>query len=770
MVKRRLLQFNGAPEPPAVIVGSHLGSGTTTFSLTLIKVDMTDGLKEGSEHTSKMKFENIKAELRIIVDRILNGKDLQRSFSSIYKDVELVILYKHSEQTKLADWILSQIESHLDNVEKEKIEKLPQVSEDDFELTGAFVSAVQTWSDKMTLLLKLFNVIDRAYLYQHPRKSTILGHGLKLFVKKFFFADEDDWSWENINPSIRQVLMACDRITLLTTRSRDARSEELASSLVTTMNRLNNILEFFFTTHFQKSVLSNYTKLQDTWMEDQETYMINVLQALTKESEFLKLSGFQLDFVKETLKKLYWKLMINDLANLLGPSIPALIKRGNRSYLSALVKLAETSEDDYGVNSMLAIVYAWGKFVTKETAKSIESCNSSGIPLIPKIVELWDDLFAICDLHFKSQELSFELRGSMSKAISLSALNRYVLVQLSKYCESFFKQSGTTDEQFSEFSRNAITVFKLVSNKRDFLIIYERDVSKRFLLGKNFNLEAERRFFSDILDVVGDGDESLNLTSMFKDIETSISRYSDIHLGSSPTVQFNALILESGHWPEVPKHGNNVILPGFLNQMLSEFTANFASESERTKLQVLDWSNYSFHQLTIEVAFARGSKELSLTLLQVIVLLLFENHNTLLFEELLNRTNLEDKLVKRIVTSLSSDRYPILLVDGTSITFNENFTDRSSKIRIPLGREKETSTMDDAMKRINKSHTSEIRAALVRVMKAEKSLTYPELLAQTNGLLSMPTSVQDMKVQIEYLITNEYLGRQGTSNTLVYIP
>lgn len=770
------LLFKGAPRRPSVTVASHLGSGTVNSVTNFKKLEMVERSREGTDHIRKKMFETVKEELHAVVRKVLNGEDLGRSFSAINKDVELLVLYKHSEQSKASDWILDQIDRHIETVEAGRMkESILASEEDDFAKAASFSKTIIDWNCKLVLLLKLFNVLDRAYLYQHPRKSAIVDYGFHQYVTKLLLAPRHtplDPGLDSVplSDSAKQLLRVCESVTIASLESGDDNLKKIARDLVSTLSRLNNIAETSFAKYYQKMVLSNYGRLQDEWSDDESSYMMKALAALNEESKFLQLTGFDQQFVEETMQKLNWKLVFSDLANLLEPSIPSLIQPGARSYFSALLRLSVSSESQYGVDSMLAIQYAWGNYVAGETKRVIKECEKSGSSLVSNIAKLWDELYRMCDYYFESPKLTFELRGAMSKGISYREHNRFVLGQLSKFCDNFLKQSSSSDEQLADCLMEAITVFKLISNKNDFLVIYERDVSRRFLLGRNFNFTAEKKLLASILEVVGEGEDSSKLTSMFRDIETSLTRYNDIRLDAAPSVEFNALILEAQHWPEVPKHGNKVVLPNVLNEMLGEFTAKYAGETDRTKLHVLDWTNYSFHQMTLKVEFKQGSKELTLTLVQAIVLMLFEEGEYLSVENIVARTQLDEKLVRRIVTSLSSDKYPILRVQVNAISFNEDFWDKSSKIRIPLGRDKEASLVDDATKIINRNRTSEVRAALVRIMKAEHSLTYPELLAQTNAILSVPASIQEMKVQIDYLLSNEYLGRQGTSNTLIYIP
>lgn len=764
MANKPILLFKGAEIPPLTVVGSHLGSGSV--NITNIKKE-SHNVHESTprDRAAKAKFDSIVKNLKGIVQRILNGQPLQRSFSSIYKDVELVLMFKHSEQGKLADWILHAIDEHFDTKEVHSFRDLfNQGFEDPHQLAKMFLDVEHRWSHKIGVILKLFIALDRAYLHQHPKKKDIVTHSSEVFVWRLL--KNEDTEGASI---LEELFKLCGQITYYPERTKNSDSELAAQRLVSFMNTINDVVDFSFTSAFQKSTIANYTRLEQLWEEDEASYLIIAMQAIDDEYSFLRLVFFKEEYIIETIKKLQWTLIFRDFANVLCPSLPTLVHPDNRHQWNTLVKISKISESYYGVDSMKAVLHGWRKYVVDEIDALIETCKSSGTPVIPKLVQLHNDLTEIAFSSGEIDQLSFELRGSLGKAILKKQNNRFILLQLSKFCESFLKLSGDSDQN-GRTHKEALIVFTLIPNKHEFLVIYERDVSRRFLLGRAFNFKAELSWLQTILDIVGRGSDTSNLITMFKDIETSISRYSDFNLEASPSIQFNALVLEQKHWPEMPKQGANAVIPPILSEMLGEFSARYLGESERHKFHVLDWSNYTFHLLTINVRFKTGTKELTLTLVQAIVLMMFESQDVLEYQEIARKTQLEEKLLNRVVTSLSSEKYPILIANGTTLTFNGNFTDKSSRIRIALGRDKEVPARDEATKVIERSRTSEIQAALVRVMKAHKILTYPELLGKTTEILKVPVSVQDLKVQIDHLITAEFFKRGERDNTLHYIP
>lgn len=761
-MEKPILLFEGAERPPLTIVGSHLGSGSVSFT-NVKKRSYSEHERTPNDQAAKAKFESVVENLKAIIQKILNGEPLQRSYSSIYKDVELVLMFKHSEQGKLADWILKAIDEHFDTKEIYNFRGLiDQGINDPHALAGLFLDTEHNWSRKIGLILKLFIALDRAYLHQHPKKKDIVTHCSELFVRRLLKNESGELMSLN-----GMLLKLCGQITFSPERTINSTSELQAQRLVSFMNGMNAVVDYSFPSAFQTLTIANYTKLQHIWMEDEASYLANAMQAIHDEYSFLRLVLFKEEYVIETIKKLQWLLIFQDFANVLCPSIPTLMKSENLHHWETLLKVSKISESYYGVNSMKIVLFGWRNYVVDVADELIENCKALGTSVILGLFELWSRLTTI---SHEPEQLDFEMRTSLGKAMLKKEHNRFILLQLSKFFESMLKLPANGDEKFEKSFKESLMVFNLMPNKQEFLVMYERDVSRRFLLGRAFNLQAETRLFKAMLELLGEGADTTNLSNMFKDIENSFSRYNGMHLKAAPSVQFNALVLEGSHWPEMPKQGANAVLPSILSDMLSEFTVKYARESEKHKLRVLDWSNYTFHQLTIKVRFKSKPKELTLTLAQAIVLLLFEEQNVLEYQEVASKTQLDDKLLSRVISSLSSERYPILLAEGATFTFNENFSDKASRIRLPLGRDRDAPSKDEAAEKIARSRTSEIQAALVRVMKSAKTLTYPELLGKTTEILKVPVSVQDLKVQVDHLITTEFFKRGEQDSTLCYIP
>lgn len=758
---RNLLKFKGANLPDKLIGKSHLGSGLVKYHFSNTSETLR-GAPASSVRPVEEKFERLIRELKQVALDVLKGEKISKSYSSVFKDMELVLMFKHSEQGRFADWLLLAIEDNFDPGEYEEFleETTPFPS-----LGDLFVQKYREWEAKLEILLKLFTVLDRGYLLQHPRKETIIEHGLTVLLKRLMLVSEanDDLGGpskyaESIRSEFRSKAIASIPLT---------GSLEMHISIAQIFRSLS-LAHTNLYTQWSKDLLQNALKLIDDNHATSRVKLRENLRYISRCVDILKGAGYDELYINDFLRYVNWQFIFQDFTHLLESSFQDLVEPKHKGYLRAVVKLSDGALEEHGYNAMQSMYYVWGEHIINLVAEVIRKTRELGDLFVPRAISLWNDLRLVFESVNHADKFRYEIRNSMGKLFSLPLHNKYVLSQLSKFCDSIMKNCSSGD--FQKQVDDAIVYFKLIPNKKDFFVLYERDVSKRALLGKNFNLASEEKLLSEFLSVVGEGDETMNLVAMMRDLKTSSVKYSGLHLDLCPSVELNALVLELKFWPEIPKQGSSVVLPPALTDILSEFTAKYANESEKLRLHVLDWSNYSLHQLTIKVHFNAGAKELTMTLIQASVLLLFQDDVRLMISELVSATNMEEKLVKRIISSFTSEKYPILLADGQSYMFNENFTDKLSKIRIPLGRDKETSVLDEAQRKLNRNRTSEIRAAIVRTMKQAETLEYPQLLARVTNVLTVAAPVHDLKEQIDYLITNEFLKRGSRGESLYYIP
>jgi cullin 3 len=200
---------------------------------------------------------------------------------------------------------------------------------------------------------------------------------------------------------------------------------------------------------------------------------------------------------------------------------------------------------------------------------------------------------------------------------------------------------------------------------------------------------------------------------------------------------------------------------------------------------------------TADVRAFWGNKryELTMSTFCMFVLLAFNQPQSavLSFGDLQRITDIPENELKRTLQSLACAKYKILLkhpkgkeIDATADTFqvNTEFACANSKIRIQqiaasskngsLGRdqydqdERESKAIRE---RVQEDRKPACDAAIIRIMKARKTLSHNELVVQVTQVLQSHFSVDPivLKSRIEALIDRDYLKRTDDRKVYEYV-
>lgn len=710
-----------------------------------------------SQHTEKpvsTDIASIKDTVHELIGLILSGLPLKLSYQAYYAHIETLCRIKYLEQSKLADRIRSRIEDHfLHEVKPRIVALLSSTSLSTEECISAYLEVYHLYEEKLKFMLRLFLYLDRGYLLPHPTKTMILEQGLSLYVDELLV--DNEYGKKTIT-SLVQLLE----------KEREGDSAEysaLAKGLAACLIKLNYNDNIHIKKDLVNEIICHYTKLKGHWLENDD-YIYVVFAKMAREITYFQDAGHLREFLNELSTRLRWSLIFNDFNEVVERTLARLIEE-NTQELGLLYHFCQQSKDQFLLDSVAALIFHFGKLVYTQVESMLSSKPKNPIGSLLELIAKFRDVFMV---HFKGNEkFDFELRTNLANILLEKRFNLLVLSSLSKYCDQFFK--NRSQQKYAHFEAVFLSIFKALNNKMDFILVYKKDLSRRLLMNRSMDLQMEKRLGDAILELVGENsDEAVGLKVMFNDIEKS--KYSYGHSGVD--FEFSALVLDKKHWPEMPKRESEVIVPTILAQTLDKFTQQYLLEDDKRKGRKLDWNNYALHQVTMVSHFSGGSKELLVNLLQAVILMLFNQHETLTFAEIMDHTNMEEKLLRTMLSSLSAEKYQILLAADDSYSYNSLFTDKAEKIRIPVSRDREGGGNDSVFKKIEKNRNSEVRSALVRVIKGAQKMMYLELLSESIAILEArgPVTIQDLKANVEYLISNEFIERQADGQTLTYIP
>jgi len=228
-----------------------------------------------------------------------------------------------------------------------------------------------------------------------------------------------------------------------------------------------------------------------------------------------------------------------------------------------------------------------------------------------------------------------------------------------------------------------------------------------------------------------------------------------------------------GYWPNYQVM--EVELPADMVRYQQIFTKFYLAKHSGRKLQ---WQPTLGH-CVLKAIFLQGAKELQVSLFQALVLLLFNESDTLTLAHITSRTNIEDSELRRTLQSLACGKARVLLKtpkskevnDDDKFIYNKDFTNQLFRIRINQIQMKETSEeQQQTEERVFQDRQYQIDAAIVRIMKMRKVLPHNLLITELYNQLKFPVKPTDFKKRIESLIDRDYMERDKDSpNTYNYV-
>ncbi|KAF1994351.1 cullin-4B [Amniculicola lignicola CBS 123094] len=329
------------------------------------------------------------------------------------------------------------------------------------------------------------------------------------------------------------------------------------------------------------------------------------------------------------------------------------------------------------------------------------------------------------------------------------------------------------DAEISNQLDQVLDLFRFVHGKAVFEAFYKKDLARRLLMGRSASADAERSMLARLKTECGAGFTS-NLEQMFKDIElareemTSYKNIMSERDENQSKLDLTVNILSASAWPTYPDVP--VIVPAQIKTALDKFEKHYKAKHTGRKL---DWK-HSLAHCQIKAKFPRGNKELVVSSFQAIVLLLFnglKDDEHLDYNYLKEATGLPLAELNRTLQSLACAKLRPLTktpksrdISPTDI-FSLNATFHSDKLKIKINtvQLKETPAENkETHERVAADRNYETQAAIVRIMKARKTITHAELVAETIKVTRSrgTLDVQGIKRNLDRLIEKEFIERE----------
>jgi len=251
-------------------------------------------------------------------------------------------------------------------------------------------------------------------------------------------------------------------------------------------------------------------------------------------------------------------------------------------------------------------------------------------------------------------------------------------------------------------------------------------------------------------------------------------------------IELKVSVLTSGFWPGPP--GAPCELPMEIQECCSRFETFYLAKHTGRRLS---WQP-NHGSADVKAMMPKSRHELNVSTYQMCILMLFNSHQTLSYQDLQLQTNIPLDELKRHLMSLYVNPKAKILVkcgekdrsnkepqDGDSFQVNTGFECKLFRIKVPLVQMKSVpgqeggglARVDDAgatvvggsdvPATVEEDRKHLVEAVIVRIMKSRKTLEHNQLVMEvtrhlTSRFQPAPTLI---KQRIEKLIEREYLER-----------
>lgn len=420
----------------------------------------------------------------------------------------------------------------------------------------------------------------------------------------------------------------------------------------------------------------------------------------------------------------------------------------------------------------------------------VKSKDKTFIQPVLDLKDKYDDILA------KSFALDRDFRVTLSASYE-AVINHTARAPefLSLYVDDRFRKhtKESNETELEKTLDKVMVMYRLLKEKDLFEKYYKNHLAKRLLNGRSAE-DAERMMITRLKTDSGFQFTS-KLESMFRDIkvsETAMESFKEQvrtekeNTGKDPlgNIDLSVSVLTTGSWPTQQQY--TCTLPPQLQACVDLFAKFYNRAHSGRKLT---WQT-NMGTADLRATFSSSRKELSVPTQQMIVLLLFNDSPTLTGKEIQSLTNIPFSELRRHLLTLTHARTPILTIakpettavegapaapedlENSRFSFNAKFTHKLVRIKIALVSQKETEAEREGTKsKMDEERTNIIDAAIVRTMKAAKTLDHNNLIAEVTRQVTkrFHPSVSHIKKRIESLIEREFLKRSDNRNTYEYL-
>ncbi|XP_050039779.1 cullin-3-like [Dermacentor andersoni] len=749
------------------------------------KGDKSVRVPQPAQQVDRRRTEDIWLELRRAFDEIQEKQETVQRFDMLYRDVYAMVM--RNEGARLYRGLRDAVTEHLTN--KVRALVLAKVGEDFLQTLN------QAWKDhqtSMTMIRDIVTYLEGPYVRQSNVDNV---HTLGVLL----FRDEIARS-DHVRDCLRETLLG------LVKRDREGKQvdklsmKEACEMLAILGLDSRSVYEEDFELPFLAESAQFYALRGRHYIETMDTleYIAKVEQHIKEESERARQC-----LCESTVAPVV--LVVKE--ELIGKHMKAILEMDDSGVVHMLRN--RMTEDlahifrllKYVPNGLKTLLDYVSKYL-RDLGRSIVNEEVNSVGMVQKIMEL-KDRFDHFLQHSFNDELLVKQKITTDFEYILS-LTRKTPEHLSAFVDDTLRRGikGMTKQEIDQSLDKSIAIFRFLQEKDLFDRYYKQHLAKRLLLNKSISMDAERSMVAKLANECGCMFTS-KMEAMFKDMNISNNMMLDFKAAISSCrtdlngVDLNVRVLTTGFWP-LPVATQQSNIPPGPRSAFETFRRFYLARHDGRRLTLqpqLGWADMSavfYGPCNNEPCSSQASDKLQprtytiqVTTYQMCVLMLFNSRDKISYEDIASETDIPETNLVRALHSLSAADASMPVLTKTPNTkevdkdhvfaVNEAFTSGLRKVKIqPTSSQKNSAPKIDGnagnVGNVDEERRYELEAAIVRIMKARRTLSHDDLLVEvTNVLKSRYTpSPAAFKTRVDALIEREYLER-ATEDPGVYI-
>jgi cullin 1 len=647
---------------------------------------------------------------------------------------------------------------------------------------------VKRWENHKLMnkwMSRFFMYLDRYYV-KHHSLPTLEEAGLQSFDRVIFLKIKNRLKW-----------------AVLELVEKERNGEIIDTTLVRSCIEIYEVMGMksldVYQSDFESQLLQQsrqyYSAKSKAWLTEDSTpvYLQKVEEALQSERSRVEryLNKITDPKLSKVLEDVLLQVTEKELIERENSGVIALLRNDKLDDLARMFRLFSRIKN--GLDPIADLVQkhitAVGNDIVEKRANAVAEGNikdaASDPEYIKSILTIHDKFRSVVNEQFQGNSLFQKaLKEAFVEFVNKDVGPDSSAKLMSTFCDRILKTGGEklSDEQVEDYLEKVVFVFSYLTDKDLFAEIYRNQLAKRLLNQRSASADAEVLMIGKLklrcgAQFTGKMEGMMNDLAIGSDHHQEFEgflkkqREQESAVAISGNLEFSVQVLTTGYWPSYKVL--EITMPPQLVKCMNLFKVYYDSKTSHRRLQWI----HSLGNATVRANFPKKKwYDLQVTTLQAVALLLFnEAAGALSFETVRESLNLSVDVVKRIMHSLSCGKFKILnkLPAGKTIStsdqfeINKTFASPMRKIRIPMASLEES----HSQKHVEEDRSIAIEAAIVRIMKARKTLQHQQLISEVlTQLQFFKPNLKVIKRRIEALIDREYLERDPEqANTYRYL-